>query len=50
MYYMFCFKEIRDRLLSESVCNSDNIPSVSMKKRIFIFIKSIYHCFYFYLF
>lgn len=24
--------EIRDRLLSEAVCNSDNIPSVSKKK------------------
>ena len=30
--------EIRDRLLSEGVCNSDNVPSVS---EIFIFKKNI---------
>ena len=30
--------EIRDRLLSEGVCNSDNVPSVS---EIFIFFRNI---------
>lgn len=27
--------EIRDRLLSEGVCNNDNVPSVSLIKHIF---------------
>lgn len=31
--------EIRDRLLSEGVCNSDNIPSVSSLQNILLFIK-----------